>query len=168
MLARFHGGQSNAVWEIKCVGVVTKVGYTLSSRKASRSRRSRHQLAELPLRSSGESAALPGRWWQYCGEGGSCHHVPLVTQPTVIADWYVDQCLPQVLHAVAHGRPRTLHRGILLHHHNAPAHKAKRTPHFLAQERLQQLRHLPYSPELAPCDFFVFPQVKKLRGIRFQ
>lgn len=28
--------------------------------------------------------------------------------------------------------------------------------------------HPPYSPDLAPCDFYLFPNVKKnLRGIRF-
>ena len=56
-----------------------------------------------------------------------------------------------------------------MHHDNAPAHKAKRTQDFLAQERLQQVDHPTYSPDLAPRDFFVFPQVKKqLRGVRFE
>lgn len=30
------------------------------------------------------------------------------------------------------------------------------------------MSHPPYSPDLAPCDFFVFPHVKKqLRGTRY-
>ena len=30
------------------------------------------------------------------------------------------------------------------------------------------LQHLFYSPDLSPCDFFLFPQLKKkLQGIRF-
>ena len=35
-------------------------------------------------------------------------------------------------------------------------------------EKVQQLDHPPYSPDLAPCDSFVFPFIKsKLRGVRF-
>ena len=41
-------------------------------------------------------------------------------------------------------------------------------PKTLNGERIQQLDHPPYSPALAPCDFFVFPFVKsKFRGMRF-
>jgi hypothetical protein len=30
------------------------------------------------------------------------------------------------------------------------------------------IRHLPYSPDFAPCDFFLFPKMKlKLKGRRF-
>ncbi len=30
------------------------------------------------------------------------------------------------------------------------------------------LEHPPYSPDLAPCDYFLFPRLKKeLRGVRF-
>ena len=39
---------------------------------------------------------------------------------------------------------------------------------FLRVERVRQLEHPSYSPDLAPCDFFVFPFVKsKLHGVRF-
>ena len=32
---------------------------------------------------------------------------------------------------------------------------------FLASEKMKVLNHLPYSPELGPCDFFLFPKLKK-------
>ena len=148
---------------------MTKIKYTLPSREASSSRCNRHQLLKLHLRNSGVSAVPQhaSTWWQTFVAHVTT--VLLVTQRTVTADWRVEHCLPQVLHAVAPRRPRTLHRAILLHHHNAPAHKAKRTRDFLAQERFQQLRDPAYSPELAACDFFIFPEVKKkLRGVCFQ
>jgi hypothetical protein len=36
---------------------------------------------------------------------------------------------------------------------------------FLAKHSIPVVPHPPYSPDLAPCDFFLFP---KLKGKRFQ
>ena len=59
-------------------------------------------------------------------------------------------------------------RGLFLHHDNASAHTAGATRDFIADKPIQLLSHLPYSPDLAPYDFFMFPKVKDLmRGIRF-
>jgi len=56
----------------------------------------------------------------------------------------------------------------ILHHDNAPAHRAVTTNEFLAKHDLSSLPHPPYSPDLAPCDFFLFPQLKKtMKGRRF-
>ena len=33
---------------------------------------------------------------------------------------------------------------------------------FLASERVKVLNHPPYSPDLSPCDFFLFPRLKKM------
>jgi hypothetical protein len=39
---------------------------------------------------------------------------------------------------------------------------------FLAYNSIITLLHPPYSPHLAPCDFFLFPKMKlKLKGRRF-
>ena len=131
--------------------VVTKVEYTLSSQKASSSLRNEHQLTELHPKVLVRVQYCQQMVATFVVKVAHVTTVALVTQRTVPVDWYIDHCLPPVLHTVAHGRPRALHRD--LHHGNAPAHKAKRTPDFLAQRRLQQLRDPPYSPELAPCNF---------------
>jgi hypothetical protein len=47
----------------------------------------------------------------------------------------------------------------ILHHDNAPAHRAVTTNEFLAKHNIPSLPHPPYSPDLDPCDFFLFPQV---------
>ncbi|BFZ21096.1 hypothetical protein BsWGS_24135 [Bradybaena similaris] len=40
---------------------------------------------------------------------------------------------------------------------------------FLAKHKIPQVRQPPYSPDLAPCDFFLFPKIKShLKGRRFQ
>ena len=53
----------------------------------------------------------------------------------------------------------------ILHHDNARPHTSHRTQQALQQMNLAQLPHPPYSPDLAPSDFFLFPQLKKhLKG----
>ena len=44
-----------------------------------------------------------------------------------------------------------------LHHDNAPAHTALRVQQLLAKKNnMWVIHHPPYSPGLAPCDFFLF------------
>jgi len=54
----------------------------------------------------------------------------------------------------------------LLHDDNAPSHRALATREFLAH--ITTFLHPPFSPDLAPCDFFLFPKMKLLlNGRRF-
>ena len=48
-----------------------------------------------------------------------------------------------------------------LHWDNAPAHTARVVQDYLAKRRVKMLEHAPYSPDLAPADFFNFPKVKE-------
>ena len=57
----------------------------------------------------------------------------------------------------------------LLHHDNAPVHNALSIRDFLAKNNIAVLEQPPYSPDLAPCDFFLFPKLKGImKGMRFQ
>jgi len=57
----------------------------------------------------------------------------------------------------------------LLHHDNAPAHAALLTRQFLTANNTTVVPHPPYSPDLAPSNFFLFPKLKmKLKGRIFQ
>ena len=52
--------------------------------------------------------------------------------------------------------------------HNAPSHNATIVKQFLAQRKVTVLDHPPYSPDLAPADYFLFPRVKShLKGRLF-
>ena len=48
----------------------------------------------------------------------------------------------------------------ILQHDNAPMHSALIVCEFLACNSITMLEHHPYSPDLAPCDFFLFPKCK--------
>ena len=53
----------------------------------------------------------------------------------------------------------------VLHHDNVPAQTALSIREFLAKKNISILPHPPYSPDLAPCDFYLFPKLKlKLKG----
>ena len=43
----------------------------------------------------------------------------------------------------------------VLHQDNAPAHNALSVKQFLTKHKFTVLEHPPYSPDLAPCDFFI-------------
>lgn len=91
--------------------------------------------------------------------------IPLEEQKTVNAEWYTTICLPSVFEKVREKRPRSR---ILLHHDNASAHTANKTKSFLASEKVELVNHPAHSPDLAPCDFFIFPKIKDLmRGLSF-
>ncbi len=52
-----------------------------------------------------------------------------------------------------------------MHHDNASPHTADDTIKFLEKSNIRSIVHPPYSPDLAPCDFFLFPYLKdRLRG----
>jgi len=56
----------------------------------------------------------------------------------------------------------------VLHHDNAPAHTAPSFREFLAKRNIPVLPHPPYSPDLDPCDFYLFSMLKlKLKGHHF-
>jgi hypothetical protein len=57
----------------------------------------------------------------------------------------------------------------VLHHDNAPAHSSSfLVRNFLAKNETTVIPQLPYSPDLAPADFFLFPKLKStLKGHRF-
>ena len=52
----------------------------------------------------------------------------------------------------------------LRHHDNAPAHSALSIRQFLMERNVPTLEQPLSSPDLAPCDFVLFP---KLKGTRF-
>jgi len=56
----------------------------------------------------------------------------------------------------------------LLHHDSAPAHTSLVVREFLTKNNMTTVPHPAYSPDLAPCDFYVFPKMKlQLKGQHF-
>ncbi|KAG5326444.1 MOS1T transposase, partial [Acromyrmex heyeri] len=56
----------------------------------------------------------------------------------------------------------------LLHYDNAPAHTSLLVREFLSKNNTLMMPQPPYSPDLAPCDFFLFPKLKRpMKGRRY-
>jgi len=66
-------------------------------------------------------------------------------------------------------RPELWPNEWILHHDNAPVHKALYVKQFLAQNSIAEIEHPLYSPDLAPNDFWLFPSIRSaLKVQRFQ
>lgn len=93
------------------------------------------------------------------------HCVPKGT--TVTGASYENVLKNKFLPALQQKRPGKAAR-VLFHQDNAPAHRANVTQRFLCENNFEVISHAPYSPDLAPSDFWLFPTMKDtLRGRRF-
>jgi len=93
------------------------------------------------------------------------HYVP---QGTTINSEYYCEVLRTFLRHLRDKRPEKIQNGWLLHQDNARPHTSKFTSEFMESKGIKTLYHAPYSPDLAPCDFFLFPKLKKaMAGRRF-
>ena len=76
---------------------------------------------------------------------------------SVNARFYKGKILHKLKKYFINRRPAT----VRLLHDNASSHKAAIVRKYLKQEKVVELPHLPYSSDLDPCDFFLFPRLKK-------
>lgn len=94
------------------------------------------------------------------------HAVPRGT--SVTAAYYRDILREKLRPAIRKKRPNLLNRGVILLHDNARPHTAQVVTDLLASYKWETLPHPAYSPDLSPCDFFLFGKLKsRLRGQEF-
>ena len=87
---------------------------------------------------------------------------------SITGTFYKEKVLKKLKARIAKRRPGRGIKYMSLFHDNAPAQKSAIVVDFLKQEKVRVLPHAPYSPDLAPCDFFLFPRLKKhLSGKHF-
>ena len=86
---------------------------------------------------------------------------------TINAEYY-SPLLVQLKDILKEKRRGKVNKGVLFLHNNAPAHWALTTQKKLAYVGFQCLDHPPYSPDMAPLDYYLFPGLKKqLKGRHF-
>lgn len=94
--------------------------------------------------------------------------VDYLPHKTTMTGSYYGELLRNLRQAVKEKRRGMLTRGPLLLHDNAPAHMSRVAQAVVKDIGFEQLSHPPYSPDLAPSDFYLFRHLKKhLRGTRF-
>lgn len=99
---------------------------------------------------------------------GVVHYEFLPQGRTVNKEYYL-QVMRNLREAIRQKRPDLWkNKNWLLHHDNAPAHTSLLVREFLAKNNTLIMPQPPYSPDLAPCDFFLFPKLKRpMKGRRY-
>ena len=94
------------------------------------------------------------------------HWVP--TGQTIKKEYYVE-VLREFRKRFRRERPALFKSGQWhFHQDNAPAHNSILDTDYLTKMGIKTVPHPPYSPDLAPCDFWLLPKLKeKLRGCRY-
>lgn len=99
---------------------------------------------------------------------GLVHHEFVPTGQTVNKEYYLS-VLRRLREKIRHKRPELwANNSWIFHDDNAPSHRAAVVNDFKTKNSFNNIDQPPYSPDLAPCDFFLFPKLKlPLRGTRF-
>ncbi|UYV67634.1 hypothetical protein LAZ67_5001412 [Cordylochernes scorpioides] len=87
---------------------------------------------------------------------------------TINSDRYCET-LKQLRRAIQNKKRGMLTKGVRFHHDNARPHTAHQTTALIEEFGWELVSHPPYSPDVAPSDFHLFPELKKnLGGTQFQ
>lgn len=88
---------------------------------------------------------------------------------TTINGQYYAALMNRLRESIKEKRRGKLAKCVLLLHDNAPAHTSQVAQAAIRNCGFEQLNHPPYSPDLAPSDYYLFRHLKKqLRGKRFE
>ncbi|UYV63100.1 hypothetical protein LAZ67_2003132 [Cordylochernes scorpioides] len=86
-----------------------------------------------------------------------------------ITDNYYANLVKQLREAIKERRRGKLSRKIVYHQDNAPSHRSLQAMAAIYDSGFELLPHAPYSPDLSPSDFHLFPHLKNsLSGIHFR
>ena len=93
---------------------------------------------------------------------GPVFQVPCPSGHTVTGRFYKNSVLKKVKEFYNKKRPSKGWSGVHLLYDNTSSHKCEVVKSFWASEKVEVLNHPPYSPDLSPCEFFLFPRLKKM------
>jgi len=121
-----------------------------------------------PKKSRFEKSRIKSMLIVFYDSKGIIHKEFVLPGQTVNAIYYVG-VLKRLLSRIRRIRPEYRDPGSWrLLHDNAPSHSATIVSDYLAKNHIFLINHSPYSPDLAPCDYFLFPALHlKKKGIRF-
>ena len=95
----------------------------------------------------------------FSGEGVAIK-VPVKRGKSITGKYYKDVVLKKLKKYYQKRRPAISFKHVRLLHDNALAHTSAIITAFLKKEKVTVLPHPPYSQDLVPCDFVLFPKLK--------
>ena len=100
---------------------------------------------------------------------GPVFQIPVPKGSSVSGKFYRESVLTQLVDFYQKPKPCTGVCGLKLLHDKAPAHKSATVQEYLKESGLNVLDYPPNSPDLSPCDFWLFPTVKEMLALhRFE
>lgn len=96
-------------------------------------------------------------------------HIDYLQKGKTINGEYYASLLQRFHQVLMEKRPHLAKKKIIFHQDNARVHTCAVAMAKIHELRYELVPHPPYSPDLAPCDYFLFPNLKKwLGGKRFR
>ena len=83
---------------------------------------------------------------------------------TIDHRYYIENCLQPLIDEIKSQRPSSGTHGVKIHSDNATPHRHRVVLDYLELEGLTIVPHPPNSPDLAPCDFWLFDLIKQNIG----
>ncbi|CAF3142115.1 unnamed protein product [Rotaria sp. Silwood2] len=78
---------------------------------------------------------------------------------TIDHDYYIDNCLIPVINEIRK-KEKSSRTTLKILHDNGPPHAHQDVVDYLTEECIEIIPHPPYSPDLAPCDFWLNDYIK--------
>ena len=105
-------------------------------------------------------------WWDH---KGVLYYELLKPGETITGERYGQQLI-KLKAAIKQKRPEweTRHESLIFHDDNARPHRTEQVKTYVQNNKWESLPHPPYSPDLAPSDYYLFRSMQNaLSGIRF-
>ena len=120
----------------------------------------KHSTSPAPKKANVVSSAGKVMASVFCDAKGILFIDYLQKGKTINGEYYA-KLLRELRQAIKSKRPGKLTKGVLLHQDNVPAHKSLVAMSPVHDCCFELIDHTPYSPDLAPSDYFLFQNVKK-------
>jgi [histone H3]-lysine36 N-dimethyltransferase SETMAR len=96
----------------------------------------------------------------FFNSGGGVYVDWLDQKKTIDSQYYIENCLMPAFEEIKKKRPKSGLKGIKLLHDGARPHVKDTTEIYIQSSQIQIIDHPPYSPDLAPCDYWLFDKIK--------
>lgn len=128
----------------------------------------KHPTEPNPKKTRQEKSKIKSMLICFYDSKGIVHKEFVPTGQTVTAVFYLG-VMKRLLARIRRIRPEYAANGSWrLLHDNAPAHRSTLVTDFLTKNHIFTINHSPYSPDLAPCDFYLFGKLQTaMKGNRY-
>jgi histone-lysine N-methyltransferase SETMAR len=90
------------------------------------------------------------------------YKIAILTEGQKVNGTYFIECAPRPLTKICYPQSSGTHaKRVMMHFDNAPIHRTEGIQESMANFEFRRMEYLPYSPDLAPCNFFLLDAMKQ-------